>query len=290
MNSTEFTAFVFGAEVVARGDTRVVHSELRAADVTKLVLEVAGDGPPVVFVHGSNGGLDSWAAVARHLAGYRIVRYARRNHPPSDIGNSPNSFGAEAADLRCVLNSVAESFGAGAHIVGGSYGATVALYTAVADADRIASLALFEPPLLLSGAHLLPVLDRFRQFCADRRYPEALEVFAREVACVPAEVISATPITLPSEEAGRTITASAGADLEAMAGDGQDVDRWAAITLPVLLMQGGQSWSPLPEGMDRLAQVLPHAQRVVWPDQSHFATAMVPERVAEALEEFFAAV
>ena len=60
--------------------------------------------------------------------------------------------------------------------------------------------------------------------------------------------------------------------------------------MPVLLMQGGLSWPPLPDGMDRLAQVLPHAQRVVWPDQSHFATAMVPERVAQELQRFFATV
>lgn len=265
-------------------------SELRARDDTNLVLDVAGDGPPVVFVHGSNGGLDSWAAVSEHLTGHRIVRYARRNHPPSAIGNSPNSFATEAADLRCVLNCVGESIGGPAHVVGGSYGATVALYAAMADADGIASLALFEPPLLLSGAHLLPVLDRFRRLCAEGRYADALELFARDVARVPAEVIAATPIEMPSEEFGRTATLSAAADLEAMAHDGQDIDRWAAITLPVLLMQGGLSWSPLPEGMDRLAEVLPRAQRVVWSDQSHFATALVPERVAEALQAFFAEV
>lgn len=271
-------------------DTDVVASQLRASDGTELVWDVTGDGPPVVFVHGSNGGLDTWAAVSEHLSGYRIVRYARRNHRPSAAGRSPNSFATEADDLRCVLNSGCDVAGEKAHVVGGSYGATVALYAALADADRIASLALFEPPLLLSGAHLLPVLERFRRFCADSRYIDALEIFAREVARVPDEVISATPMEMPSEEFGRTVTTSAGADLEAMAHDGQDIDRWAAIELPVLLMQGGLSWAPLPEGMDRLAEALPHAQRVTWPDQSHFATDTAPGRVADALGRFFATV
>ncbi len=265
-------------------------SDLTAPDGTELVLDATGDGPPVVFVHGSNGGLDSWDAVGEHLSGYRIVRYARRNHSPSGAGRSPNRYATEAADLRCVLNSVPAAAGEKVHVVGGSYGASVALHAALADADRIASLALFEPPLLLSGPHLLPVLERFRRFCGEGRYIEALAVFAREVARVPAEVIEATPIEMPSEEFGRTVTRSAGADLEAMAHDGQDIDRWAAIELPVLLMQGGLSWSPLPEGMDRLAEVIPHAQRVTWPDQSHFATAMAPERVADALGRFFATV
>lgn len=263
---------------------------LSAPDGIELAVEVAGTGPPVVFVHGSNGGLDSWADIGRRLSGHRVVRYARRNHPPSAVGGSPNGFGVEAADLQCVLRFATDASGESAHVVGGSYGATVALHAAAVDADRMASLALFEPPLLLCGAHLMPVLDRYRQFRAEARYADAMELFAREVACVPSELVDAASFEVESEETGRTTMLSAGADLEAMAADERDVDRWAAITLPVLLMQGGLSWPPLPEGMDRLASVLPHAQRVVWSDQSHFATDMVPERVAEALQSFFGAV
>ncbi|MEV0668756.1 alpha/beta hydrolase [Mycobacterium sp. NPDC050441] len=264
--------------------------QLRASDGTELELETTGTGVPVVFVHGSNGGLDSWADIGRRLTGHQVVRYARRNHPPSAVGLSPNSFAVEAADLECVLRFVTDASGTGAHVVGGSYGATVALHAAVADADRIASLALFEPPLLLSGAHLLPVLDRYRPLCAEARYAEALELFAREVACVPSELVETASFEPESAELGRITTLSAGADLEAMANDGRDIDRWAAITVPVLLMQGGLSWPPLPEGMDSLAAVLPHAERVVWSDQSHFATALAPDRVAEALQRFLAAV
>lgn len=265
-------------------------SVLTTSDGTDLALETTGTGAPVVFVHGSNGGLDSWADIGRRLSGHQVVRYARRNHPPSAVGATPNSFAVEAGDLECVLRSVTDASGTGAHVVGGSFGATVALHAAVADSERIASLALFEPPLLLSGAHLLPVLDRYRRLCTEARYSEALELFAREVACVPPELVEAASFDVESEEAGRITTLSAGADLEAMAHDGRDVDRWAAITVPVLLMQGGLSWPPLPEGMDRLAAVLSHAERVVWSDQSHFATAMVPERIAEALQSFFATV
>lgn len=74
-----------------------------------------------------------------------------------------------------------------------------------------------------------------------------------------------------------------------MAGDSTDMRRWASIEVPVLLMQGGRSWPPLPEGMDLLASALPHAQRVNWPDQNHFATATTPARVADALPHFIAA-
>ena len=103
---------------------------------------------------------------------------------------------------------------------------------------------------------------------------------------MPAELISEGP-PIPDDPVAAM---SALADLEAMAGDTDDVDRWVAVDVPVLLMQGGLSWSPLPEGMDLLARALPRAQRVVWPDQSHFATATAPDMVAAALQEFLDSV
>ena len=259
---------------------------LTASDGTELVAEVTGAGSPVVFVHGSNGGLNSWADVGRRLTGHQVVRYARRNHPPSGTGPSPNGFSAEADDLHSVLGFVTEAAGQRAHVVGGSYGATVALHAAKASTDHIASVTLFEPPLLLSGEHLLPVLDDYRQLCAAQRFDDALDVFAREVARVPAEVLAASGSVPVDPEHSRIGAITARADLEAMASDGTDVDRWTSIDVPVLLMQGGQSWPPLPEGMDRLAAAIPHARRVIWSDQSHFATAAAPERVAEALQQF----
>lgn len=263
---------------------------LTAPDGTHLVVETSGTGPPVVFVHGANGGLDSWADVADRLVDHRIVRYARRNHAPSEVGPSPNGFAVEAADLQTVLTAVTDAAGSGAHVVGGSYGATVALHAAAAaaadKAGRIASLSLFEPPLLLAGAHLVPIADRYRSLCAAEQFADALTLFLREVARVPAEVLTGGPSVPDSREAA----IAAGGDLEAMSLDVADVERWSVVDAPVLLMQGGLSWSPLPEGMDRLAAALPHAQRVSWSDQSHFATAAAPARVAEAIQRFLRTV
>lgn len=255
----------------------LVGISLAAPDDTELVAEVTGTGPPVVFVHGSNGGLDSWTDIGDRLAGYRIVRYARRNHQPSGVGPAPNGFAAEAGDLQAVLTAVGR-----AHVVGGSYGATVALHAARADAERIASLALFEPPLLLSGPHLAPVIEQYQRLFTTVRYADALELFLREAARMPAEVLADGP-PIPDDPVAAM---AALADLEAMAGDDTDTGRWASIGVPVLLMQGGRSWAPLPEGMDLLAAALPRAERVSWPDQSHFATVTAPDLVAAALQTF----
>lgn len=250
---------------------------LAGPDGTELVAEVTGSGPPVVFVHGSNGDLNSWADIAGRLSGYQLIRYARRNHPPSGVGPAPNSFGAEAGDLQAVLESVGR-----AHVVGASYGATVALHAALADSSRIASLALFEPPVLMAGPHLTAVIDSYQRLFTTVRYADALELFLREAAQIPADVLADGP-PIPDDPVAAM---SALADLEAMAGDDARVDRWAAIDVPVLLMQGGQSWAPLPDGMEALGAALPAARRVVWAEHSHFAMMTAPELMAAAVQEF----
>jgi pimeloyl-ACP methyl ester carboxylesterase len=77
-------------------------------------------------------------------------------------------------------------------------------------------------------------------------------------------------------------------DLEALAGDGTDPARWSSITVPTLLMQGADTWEPMPTTMNALAAALPAARRIIWPGQSHFATMTAPDLVADALGEFFA--
>ena len=216
---------------------------LDAPDGTTLVAEVTGSGPPVVFVHGTGGGLGTWQQVGSRLRGHQIMRYARRNHPPSDVGTSPNTFAAEGDDLRAVLKYPDAP---AAHVVGGSYGATVALHVAAVDSERVASLALFEPPILLVGEHLSPVLDRFRTLCATEKYDAALEMFAREVARIPESVLAQAPLDAADPEASRIAADAVRADLESIAAESADTQRWASIDVPVLLMEAARVGHPYP--------------------------------------------
>jgi pimeloyl-ACP methyl ester carboxylesterase len=74
-----------------------------------------------------------------------------------------------------------------------------------------------------------------------------------------------------------------------MVADSEDVGRWSAVDLPTLLLQGADTWEPMPATMDRLAAALPRVQRVVWPGQMHFATSTAPDLVAGPLHRFLAA-
>lgn len=66
----------------------------------------------------------------------------------------------------------------------------------------------------------------------------------------------------PPSRRRQPATQSAGLhDLAAMAADDGDVQRWAGIGVPALLMQDADSWLPIPKTMQQLADVLPQVKR-----------------------------
>jgi pimeloyl-ACP methyl ester carboxylesterase len=266
-----------------------VDISVAVADRTRLTARRTGRGSPVVLVHGSSGGLDSWDPIVPLLADrFELWVYARRGYPPSDGCRSPKTYADDVADLQAVIAAA----GGSAHVAGASYGATVALHAAHAGSEAIRSVALFEPPLFAAGATLTPVLSAYRELLRAGDLAAATRLFAEKVARVPAALLAAlSSADAAPKSADEQATAAAEAvgclhDLEAIAADQTDVQRWAGIGVPVLLMQGGETWAPMPSTMDALAGALPKATRVTLPGQSHFATHTAPEPFAAVLREF----
>ena len=111
-----------------------------------LYCEIVGDGPPVVLVHG--GWIDhrTWRYVAPALAeDHLVVSYDRRGHSRSERPGRPGSRRLDEDDLAALVASL----GAGpAHLVGNSYGASIALGMATRYPDLTRTIAGHEPPLL----------------------------------------------------------------------------------------------------------------------------------------------
>ncbi len=108
----------------------------------------AGEGPPLVFVHGGMGDWQSWAPQwADFSARYRCITYSRRFSSPNRnaLSTTDHSVRAEARDLEALLDhwNAAPAF-----IVGTSYGAYTALQMALAAPGKVRALALTEPPVL----------------------------------------------------------------------------------------------------------------------------------------------
>jgi pimeloyl-ACP methyl ester carboxylesterase len=264
---------------------RSVLATVTAADGTSLAVRRAGRGAPVVLVHGSAGGLDSWDPVLPLLADeFEAWVYARRGYPSSGPCRQEKTFADDVTDLEAVLGAV----GGPAHVVGASYGATVALHAARSGLSGVRSVAVFEPPLFAAGAELKEVLDRYRALLAAGDLAAATRLFAGQVARVPAEILDALARAGGEPDAGRATAEALGClhDLEAMASDELDLGRWTRIGIPVLLMQGSDTWAPMPASMDALADALPGAGRAVLTGQAHFATHTAPALFAETLRTF----
>jgi pimeloyl-ACP methyl ester carboxylesterase len=102
-------------------------------------VEIVGDGPRIVLVHGSVGnGASTWSAQRPLAARFTLVVPDRPGSPP----NPP----VDRVDFEEQAPLVAELLGDGAHLVGHSYGGVISLYAAGLRPEAVRSLTVIEPP------------------------------------------------------------------------------------------------------------------------------------------------
>ncbi len=97
--------------------------------------------PRIVFVHGSvMGGRPTWSGQRALAERFRIEILERPGFPP----NPP----VDHVDFEEHAVLVADAIGDGAHLVGHSYGAVIALLAAAAMPGAVRSLTVIEPPAM----------------------------------------------------------------------------------------------------------------------------------------------
>ena len=107
-----------------------------------------GDGEPVVFVHGTSQDIRTWhAQVADFAQHFRAIIYSRRYARPNEdiLPGRDDQMLPHVDDLVALLRALDAT---PAHIVGNSWGAFIALLTAIRHPDTVRSLVLCEPPVL----------------------------------------------------------------------------------------------------------------------------------------------
>jgi pimeloyl-ACP methyl ester carboxylesterase len=114
------------------------------ADVngTTLYYEVAGEGHPVVLLHGGNLDLRMWdMQFAEFSRNYRVIRYDVRGFGRSAMAEGPYQ---SHEDLRALLDHLAVEQ---AHLVGLSLGGRIAIDFALEYPERVSALVLAGPGL-----------------------------------------------------------------------------------------------------------------------------------------------
>ena len=106
--------------------------------------EEAGQGPPVVLIHGHTLDLRLWDAQVPLLvdAGYRVVRYDVRGHGQSEAPVTGYTYQNYSLDLRDLLDRL--KIDTPVHLVALSMGGGIALQFALDHPQRIASLVLVD--------------------------------------------------------------------------------------------------------------------------------------------------
>ena len=112
-----------------------------------------GAGETVVFIHGAVSDLRTWHEQFDEFSkNYRAVSYSRRFHQPNEQNNGDSIY-ARASHTADLLEFLGKLNIEKAHLVGHSYGASIALMAALEEPEMVGSLVLGEPspfPALLN--------------------------------------------------------------------------------------------------------------------------------------------
>lgn len=277
------------------------------ANGTQLEVDERGDGEALVLIHGSASDARTWSqqhdVLAQH---FRTVVYSRRHHRP----NPPIAEGADYS-LRQHVDDLDELISAldlaPAHLVGHSYGAIIGLNLALRAPHRVRSLVLGEAPvfpLFVSvpprPAELLRLLVRrprtalaIAHFGARGASPAAAALRRGDLDAALARFGTAVlgPRAFRSLSAERRDQARANfIAAEVLRPDFGSLDAAALRTLdvPTLLLGGANSRRLFRRFNDRLAELLPRAERDTIPGAGHDIHEDAPTLYNDAVLSFLA--
>jgi Alpha/beta hydrolase family len=256
-----------------------------SSDGTTIAFDRAGEGPPVILVGGAlsdrSGGAPFAAPLAHRLT---VFTYDRRGR--GDSGDTPPyAVEREVEDLGALIDAA----GGSACVYGHSSGAALALEGA-RHGLPITKLALYEPPFIVDDSRPpLPsdYVARLRELAAAGRGGDAVEYFMTTGPGVPADVVAemrAAPSWPAMERIAHTLAYDGLIMGDTMSGNPLPTGRWASVTNPTLVLDGGESPTWARNAVRALADVLPHAERRTLDGQTHNASA---EILAPVLEGFF---
>ena len=257
-------------------------------DGTRIAFYRLGNGPAIVFSHESLESGAEWLTVARLLAGrHRCFVVDRRGRGASGPAGQ-HSLARECEDLEAVLDVA----GSQAALVGASYGAIVAVESALRRPPE--RLVLYEPPLVLNASSaihraLQSSQDEYRRLTEAGALDEALVLGLEVFAAVPSEVVQEIRRSSPdSWRTMRELTPTWVPEMRAIRSLPMGVERYRSVRTPTLLVSGTQSPSFLREVVTALDDAMPVSRVLDLPEQGHEAHLTAPALLADGIAAFLA--
>jgi pimeloyl-ACP methyl ester carboxylesterase len=259
----------------------------RVGDV-ELEYEIHGSGDSVILIHGSVLSAEFLPLVREPaLSDYALIRYHRRGMGGSSK-TGPASIQQQAADCVGLLTQLGVS---SAHVVGHSYGGTIALQVALDAPGIVHTLTLMEPALFMvpSAAtffdQLAPVFESYQR--GDKA--AAIELFLQGVGRPNAREILDRAVPGAVDQGVRDADTFFQVELPAIQAWTCTQEDARRITQSVLYVLGAESLRWAAEARDLVHTWIPQTQDLLVPGASHFLHMENASAVAEGLQSFLKA-
>ncbi|RZS44882.1 pimeloyl-ACP methyl ester carboxylesterase [Herbihabitans rhizosphaerae] len=250
-----------------------------SADGTTIAYERLGDGPPLVFVSGALCHRAVTRQHAEHLGrSFTVINYDRRGR--GDSGDTAQfAIEREVEDVAALI----EAAGGSAAVYGHSSGAALALHAA-RDGLPITRLIAHEPPFAPEQTDA----EREEQRRANQRLYSLIDSGDRVGALrlhfagtgMPAEIVDPMCEDVETQRIAHTLRY----DYAQIDGWGDDpAARAGEISVPTLLVNGGESPQWMIDVAKRFADAVPDGHHRVVPGHGHVIS---PDALTPVVEEF----
>ncbi len=263
---------------------------ITSKDGTTIAFEQSGEGPALILVGGmfEQRAMDSETSYLARLPllseHFTVYHYDRRGRGDS-TDTLPYAVAREIEDIEALI----EDAGGSAFVFGISSGAALAFEAAYILGDKVKKLAMYDPPYN-DDKEGRQGWKQFRtdlgEALAEGRHGDAVGLFMI-VTGMPAEHLEGMR-QYPMWTMWEAIAPTIAYDAAAVGEDGSvPTERAATMTVPTLILNGGESYPFMLVSARTLAAAMPNARYITLAGQSHEVKAEV---IAPVLVEFFTAI
>lgn len=242
----------------------------------------AGEGPPLLLVHGGVGQIERWDPVWDLLTPrWTVTAMDRRGRGSSGDGDGYH-LEDEFGDVGAVATVLADEAGVPVAVFGHSFGATCTLGAGAAGAP-FGRIAIYEPP----GSQTVSPdwVDRMSSMVAEGRAGQAMVSFLMEIIGLSSAEVDELKNTPPAYDILKVLADTLPREGKALLT--VDVPALASeVSVPVLLLLGEQSPTWAHDITVETQAAIPGSELVVLPDVGHEAIDATPYRLVRELDRF----
>lgn len=281
-------------------DEAGTNGELKSVEIRGETLHYLeqGTGEPIILIHGAVGDYTAWGQQMDTLAQkYKVIAISRRYAWPNRQPGPEDAFDCTVAQHAQDLIAFIRAMGLpSTHLIGHSYGAMIALRTAIDYPEQVRSLVLGEPAMqnLISGTALGDSLiaesksssDRAVQYYRAGHKDDAMRTFIKMVLGT-AEVYDLVPQSWRDAWLRNLVEAICINETK----DFYSIKReeLKTMNLPTLLISGQSSPAILTLTIDSLHAILPNDVLNVLPNASHGLQGENPQAFNDYVLRFLSA-